>query len=105
MIAWVNVVVLVVSVVLFLYFYVKSVGPAALEKKVGKKAYTMCVRFFSKSLFTVKRICFAFCSCYRIKREAKTKQYKNRPDPAVINNRVLINDNSSDIGADRNSYV
>ena len=45
MIAWVNVVVLVVSVVLFLYSYVKSVGPAALEKKVGKKAYTVCTRY------------------------------------------------------------
>ncbi len=37
-----NIGVLVLSTLLFLYFYVKSVGPAALEKKIGDAAYSRC---------------------------------------------------------------
>ena len=44
MIAWINLGVLIVSAVLFLYFYVKSVSPAALEKKIGEAAYAKCTR-------------------------------------------------------------
>lgn len=33
---------LIASIFSFLYFYVKSAGPAALEKKIGKKAYHIC---------------------------------------------------------------
>jgi len=39
MIAWINVVILIVATKLFLYFYILSVGPAALEKRIGERAY------------------------------------------------------------------
>ena len=45
MIAWINFGVLIVSAILFLYFYVKSAGPAALEKKIGESAYAKCTRY------------------------------------------------------------
>jgi len=45
MIGWTNFIVLIVSALLFLYFYVKSVSPAALEKKTGELAYTRCTRY------------------------------------------------------------
>ena len=45
MIAWSNFILLVISALLFLYFYVKSVSPAALEKKIGEVAYTKCARY------------------------------------------------------------
>ncbi|MBN1375004.1 MAG: hypothetical protein JXA01_02490 [Dehalococcoidia bacterium] len=45
MIAWINLAVLIVSALLFLYFYVRSVGPAALEKKIGEIAYAKCKRY------------------------------------------------------------
>jgi hypothetical protein len=38
-------VVLVVSSFVELYFYVKSVGPAALEKRIGEIAYKRCARY------------------------------------------------------------
>lgn len=45
MIAWINFAVLVVSALFCLYFYVKSAGPAALEKKIGVIAYAKCTRY------------------------------------------------------------
>jgi protein-S-isoprenylcysteine O-methyltransferase Ste14 len=42
MIAWANVGVLGISSLLFLYFYVTSAGPAALERRIGKAAYARC---------------------------------------------------------------
>ena len=42
MIELLNFVVLVASSILFLYFYVKSVSPAQLEKKIGDIAYPKC---------------------------------------------------------------
>jgi len=45
MIAQINFIVLVCSVLLCLYFYVKSAGPAALERKIGKKAYSTCTHY------------------------------------------------------------
>ena len=44
-IVWTNFAVLIISAVLFTYFYVRSVGPAALEKKVGEVAYAKCKRY------------------------------------------------------------
>jgi len=44
-IAWTNFAVLIVSAVFFTYFYVRSVSPAALEKKIGEVAYTKCKRY------------------------------------------------------------
>jgi protein-S-isoprenylcysteine O-methyltransferase Ste14 len=49
MIAWINVAVMIVSTLLTMYFYVKSVGPAALEKKIGSAAYPACARYRSIS--------------------------------------------------------
>jgi protein-S-isoprenylcysteine O-methyltransferase Ste14 len=45
MIAWINLAVLVLSTLLTFVFYVKSVGPAALEKKAGPDAYARCARY------------------------------------------------------------
>ena len=44
-IAWLNIIVLIASTILFLYFYVKSVGPAQLEKEIGEEAYPKCKRY------------------------------------------------------------
>lgn len=45
MIAWINLVVLIVSPLLVLYFYIKSAGPAALERKIGEVAYQKCTQY------------------------------------------------------------
>jgi len=45
MIAYVNVAALILSTLLTLYSYVRSAGPAALEKKIGAKAYARCTRY------------------------------------------------------------
>lgn len=42
MIAWINFSILIASSCLFTLFYVKSVSPAALEKKIGGFAYQKC---------------------------------------------------------------
>jgi len=36
---WINLICLIIATKLFLYFYVKSVGPAALEQRIGERAY------------------------------------------------------------------
>ncbi len=43
-IAWINVISLILSSLLYLFFYVKSAAPAALEKKIGEIAYQKCER-------------------------------------------------------------
>jgi protein-S-isoprenylcysteine O-methyltransferase Ste14 len=45
MIAWVNFAALLVSMFLFAWLYVQSVGPAALERKIGPEAYPRCARY------------------------------------------------------------
>lgn len=45
MMSWINFVVLVASSVLFTIFYIKSVGPAALERKIGQSAYKKCATY------------------------------------------------------------
>lgn len=42
MIPWINFFILIVSSVLFAIFYVKSVGPAFLERQIGSSAYRKC---------------------------------------------------------------
>ena len=42
MVSWINFGILIVSSFLFTFFYVKSVGPAALEKRIGASAYRRC---------------------------------------------------------------
>ena len=39
MISWINFIIMLISAFLFSYYYIKSVGPAALEKKIGNAAY------------------------------------------------------------------
>ena len=45
MIAWINFAVLLFSTLFFLYFYFLSVGPAALERVLGERAYPLCGRY------------------------------------------------------------
>ena len=45
MIAWLNLTFLIITAILTLVYYVKSVGPAQLEKKIGEKAYKKCERY------------------------------------------------------------
>jgi protein-S-isoprenylcysteine O-methyltransferase Ste14 len=45
MIGWINLVVLVVAMALTVVFYVRSVGPAALEQEIGPAAYARCARY------------------------------------------------------------
>jgi protein-S-isoprenylcysteine O-methyltransferase Ste14 len=45
MIAWINFVVLLLASILTVVYYVKSAGPAALEKKIGESAYAKCTRY------------------------------------------------------------
>ncbi len=45
MIAWLNLVLLVAAMVLTLLFYVLSVRPAALARKIGPEAYRRCTRY------------------------------------------------------------
>jgi protein-S-isoprenylcysteine O-methyltransferase Ste14 len=58
MIEWINLAILLLSTILTLYFYVKSVGPAALAKKIGDQAYKRCTlyRMLSASFMTVAMI-------------------------------------------------
>ena len=39
MLAWINLIVLIISTVMMAFFYIKSIGPAALEQKIGLTAY------------------------------------------------------------------
>ena len=45
MIPWINFAILIVSSFLFTIFYVKSVSPAALEKRIGDSAYNKCATY------------------------------------------------------------
>ncbi len=45
MIAWINLGVLLISTLLTILTYMKSAGPAALEKKIGPEAYKVCTRY------------------------------------------------------------
>ena len=45
MISWLNFFVLVSSTVLMTYFYIKSAGPAKLEKRIGENAYQKCGKY------------------------------------------------------------
>jgi protein-S-isoprenylcysteine O-methyltransferase Ste14 len=45
LIAWINFIILIVSALLYLYLYMKSAGPAALEMKIGKAAYSKCTQY------------------------------------------------------------
>jgi protein-S-isoprenylcysteine O-methyltransferase Ste14 len=65
LVAWINFLVLIIATLLTLYFYVKSVGPAALEQKIGPVAYKKCTKYRSISglfmgVVTLNYILYAF---------------------------------------------
>lgn len=43
MLPWLNFLILILSTLLFLYFYVRSVSPARLEQKIGEQAWRRCM--------------------------------------------------------------
>ena len=45
MIAWINIAVMIISGFIFLYYYVRSVSPAAIEKKIGEISYRKCALY------------------------------------------------------------
>jgi protein-S-isoprenylcysteine O-methyltransferase Ste14 len=45
MIPWLNFIVLIISSELFFIYYLKSVRPASLEKRIGPAAYQKCARY------------------------------------------------------------
>ena len=45
MVAWINLAVLILSSLLFLYFYVRSVSPAGQEMVIGRRAWPRCFRY------------------------------------------------------------
>jgi len=45
MIEWINLGVLLLSTIMYLFFYVKSASPAHLEQKIGESAYAKCARY------------------------------------------------------------
>lgn len=51
MIPWINLSILIISSFLFAIFYVKSVTPAALERKIGASAYYKCSTYRMVSSF------------------------------------------------------
>jgi len=42
MIAWLNLIVLIIATKLLLYFYVLSVSPVRLERRIGERAWRRC---------------------------------------------------------------
>lgn len=68
MIAWTNFVVLLLATVLTVVYYVKSVGPAALEQKIGPSAYAKCTRYrtISAILMTLAGVNYVVYAFYPI---------------------------------------
>ena len=42
MLNWINLIILIISTALMAFFYIRSVGPAKLEQKIGEIAYKKC---------------------------------------------------------------
>jgi len=68
MIAWINLAVLILSTLLTLITYVKSVGPAALFEKIGDKAYRRCTyyRMLAAVFMTVAMVNYVIYTFYPI---------------------------------------
>lgn len=66
MIAWINVVVLIVATLLVLYLEVKSAVPVALEKKIGAIAHARCTgyRVLASLLMTLAGINYVIYAIY-----------------------------------------
>ena len=65
MIAIINLASMVITGILFLFFYVKSVSPATLEKKIGDIAYKKCANYrsitgFFMTIIVVNYILYVF---------------------------------------------
>ncbi len=45
MIEWINFLILIISTILMAFFYIKSVGPAKLEKRIDESAYKRCGKY------------------------------------------------------------
>lgn len=60
MIEWINLIILIFSIVGTLYFYVKSVQPAKLEQEIGEIAYEKCEYY--RKLSTIPM--FIIVACY-----------------------------------------
>jgi protein-S-isoprenylcysteine O-methyltransferase Ste14 len=58
LIEWINFAVMVLSTLLTLFFYLKSVGPAALAEKIGETAYQRCTvyRMMAGTFMTIAMI-------------------------------------------------
>mgnify|MGYP001811152899 CR=1 FL=1 len=68
MIGWINFTVLILAAALFVYFYLKSALPGALEKKIGALAYGECQKYRSIAslLMMVVGIDYVFYFLYPI---------------------------------------
>jgi protein-S-isoprenylcysteine O-methyltransferase Ste14 len=68
MIAWANVVVLLLATLLTVVCYVRSAGPAALEQKIGTAAYGQCTRYraFSAIFMTLAGVNYVVYAFYPI---------------------------------------
>ncbi len=66
MACWLNFVILIISSFLFTLFYVKSAGPASLEKRIGHKAYKKCAtyRMISSIFMSVAAINYILYYCF-----------------------------------------
>jgi methanethiol S-methyltransferase len=68
-IPFVTVLIFIVSAILSLYFYIRSVQPAAFEKKIGSKAWGICKRYrqISGLLMFVNFFCYIAYILYPIR--------------------------------------
>lgn len=68
MIAWINFTVLLLATFLTVVYYVKSAGPAALERRIGPAAYVKCTRYriASAILMTVVGVNYVLYAFYPI---------------------------------------
>lgn len=66
MIPWINFAVLILSTLLFTYFYVLSAGPAAREARNGPRAYPLCSRYriIASILMTVATVNYVIYCFY-----------------------------------------
>ncbi len=68
MIAWLNLAILLLATFLTLFYYIKSAGPAVLEKKIGVAAYAKCTRYraFSAIFMTLAGVNYVVYAFYPI---------------------------------------
>lgn len=62
--AWLNISVLIISSVIFTYYYVRSVSPAKLEKRIGDIAYRRCGTDRAISMLFLLIMCLNYVAYY-----------------------------------------